>query len=211
MKSREIKVLYEDRYFYIVDKPPGVLSVSYSPSEVSLEEILNRELKKRGEHFKVFACHRLDKETSGAIIFAKTKEAQRKIMELFRNRKIKKIYLAFVQGVLAQNRGSIRLTLKGKPAITNFEVVERYSNFTVVKVNPFTGRKNQIRLHFKRIGHPLVGESKFFLRRDALVKYNKRVCLHSQGIEFKHPFTFKKIVIRSALPKDMKKFLDSCF
>lgn len=209
MKKRELTILYEDEQLLIVDKPPGILSVSYAPSDVSLTDILNRDLKAAGSEHKVFPCHRLDKETSGAMIFAKSRQAQEKMMGIFKKRKVRKTYIAFIQGVFSQNNGVIKFPLDKRQALTEFKVLKRYKNFSVLEVYPLTGRKNQIRLHLKMKGFPLVGESRFALRKNARVKYNKRVCLHAKRVEFTSPFTSRNIIAESPLPSDLQKFLDS--
>jgi len=204
-----IPVLYEDASLLIVDKPSGLLTIPTPKKEKrTLGSILDSYLKEKGELFLAHPCHRLDRETSGVIIYAKGKSLQRKVMELFKARAVKKSYLAFVHGRLASERGEIKNSIEGMPAVTGYKVIEQRSNFAIVEVNPLTGRTNQIRIHFKQIGYPLVGESKFVFRRDYQLR-SKRLCLHARSVEFMHPLTGKKIHIDTGLPQDLKKFLDS--
>jgi 23S rRNA pseudouridine1911/1915/1917 synthase len=100
----------------------------------------------------------------------------------------------------------IALPLEGKTARTEYSVCGRYRDFTVVQVRPVTGRTNQIRLHFKAIGHPLVGEKKFVFRKDFALRAN-RLCLHARSLEFKHPITGKAVSVESVLPAGMANFL----
>ena len=203
-----IPVLYEDEWFAIVDKPPGLLTIPAPQNQSrNLATILNEDLQKQGVAYRFHPCHRLDKETSGLIIFAKGKSAQDDLMRLFKDRKISKTYIAFVQGIMEHDKGVIKRPIEGKPASTRFKVLARRCGFTVVELSPETGRSNQIRIHFKAIGHPLVGESKFAFRKDFALRA-KRVCLHAKYLEFKHPKTDKIIAVKSFLARDMQKFLE---
>jgi 23S rRNA pseudouridine1911/1915/1917 synthase len=203
-----IPVFYEDEWLAILNKPPGLLTVPAPGNRSrSLTQILNEDLQKQGVSYRLHPCHRLDKETSGLILYAKGKSAQDQLMQLFKSRKITKTYIAFVHGRIEQDKGSINRPIEGRPATTRFEVLERRRDFSVVKLNPETGRTNQIRIHFKAIGHPLVGESKFVFRRDFALR-SKRVCLHATHLEFIHPWTLKVVKIESPLARDMQKFLE---
>jgi len=203
-----IPTLYEDDWMIVVDKPPGLLTVPAPGKKLrTLTEILNEDLEKRGVVYRLHPCHRLDKETSGLIMYAKGKSSQEKLMLLFKNRKISKIYTAFVQGRIEEDKGIIEKTIEGQSASTRFKVLQRRREFCVVELSPETGRTNQIRIHFKAIGHPLVGESKFAFRKDFLLRA-KRVCLHAKYLEFKHPQTGHIVAIKSPLARDMQKFLE---
>ncbi|MDD2752401.1 MAG: RluA family pseudouridine synthase [Candidatus Omnitrophica bacterium] len=193
-----IPIIYEDDWLVIVDKPSGLLVIPTPKKENrTLTSILN-----------LHPCHRLDRETSGLIIYAKGKSVQKQMMELFFQRQVKKNYLAFVQGKLPQRNGVIKSTIEGKPAQTHYAVLEERKDFSIVKVIPVTGRKNQIRIHFKSIGHPIVGESKFAFRKDFALKA-KRVCLHANYLEFLHPVTKKMLQVEAKLAADMEQFLNS--
>jgi 23S rRNA pseudouridine1911/1915/1917 synthase len=203
-----IPTLYEDDWLIVVDKPPGLLTVPAPGNKLrTLTDILNEDLEKRGVGYRLHPCHRLDKETSGLIMYAKGKSSQEKLMLLFKNRKISKIYTAFVQGRLEEDKGIIQKQIEGQPASTQFKVLARHRDFSVVELSPETGRTNQIRIHFKAIGHPLVGESKFAFRKDFVLRA-KRVCLHAKYLEFKHPQTGQIVSIKSPLARDMQKFLE---
>lgn len=207
-KISNIGVVYEDDYFLILDKPAGLLSVA-GPNKFSrnLTAILSAESAKNSPTYRLHPCHRLDKETSGLIIFAKGKSAQKKMMQLFKGKAVKKTYTAFLQGKLTQNQGKISLPIEGRMVKTQYKIIRAYKDFSVAEVFALTGRKNQIRLHFKGIGHPLVGETKFAFRKDYKLRA-KRACLHARTIEFIHPFTKRAIRLVSGLPRDMKEFLE---
>ncbi len=202
-----IPVIYEDDLFLIVDKPPGLLSVPSPGSRSrSLTEILNEDARKNGLSLRLYPCHRLDKETSGLIIYAKGKSNQNLMMGLFKERKIAKVYTAFVQGRMKEEKGWIKKAIEGQFASTRFKVIDQRREFAIVELCPETGRTNQIRIHFKAIGHPLVGESKFAFRRDFALRA-RRVCLHAVYLEFKHPESGKVVAARSLLARDMQNFL----
>lgn len=192
-----IPIIYEDEWLLVADKPSGLLTVPTPKNEQrTLTSILN-----------LLPCHRLDRETSGLIIYAKTRAVQQKMMEGFRQRKVKKTYVAFVRGAPYKDQGEIKNRIEGLNALTRYKVIAKRKEFAIVEINPLSGRTNQIRIHFKQIGHPILGEDKFAFRRDFKVKA-KRLCLHATKIEFAHPVTGKLLQLNSDLPKDFKNFLD---
>ncbi len=193
----------------VVNKPSGLLTIPTPKKESrTLTSILNEELRTKGLSYRLHPCHRLDRETSGLIIYAKGKSFQKKMMAEFKNRRVRKTYLAFVRGLPAPPQGEIRRPIDGLSAKTRYKVIEKRKNFAIVEVEPLTGRTNQVRIHFQKIGHPLLGEAKFAFRRDFKIKA-KRVCLHAQALSFRHPITRKIINLTADLPEDMKKILES--
>jgi len=202
-----IPIVYEDEWLLVVNKPAGLLSVPTPKKESrTLTSILNQDAVERGLKYSLHPCHRLDRETSGLVIYAKGKSTEKKMTDAFRNRRVAKKYVAFVHGKLAHPEGKIELAIEGKDALTKYKLIEEKSNYSVVEVYPVTGRTNQIRIHFKNIGHPLVGEDKFIFRKDFSLRF-KRVCLHAEYLEFKHPQTGKIVAVEASLPEDMQKFL----
>lgn len=202
-----IPVVYEDNYLLVLEKPAGLLTIPKpGPGVRTLSSILNDDLKERGASYRLHPCHRLDKETSGLIIYAKGKSIQKKIMDQFRDKRIEKKYIAFVQGRLSKPQGQITLAIENKTAVTKYMVKEERNGFTIVEARPLTGRTNQIRIHFKEIGHPILGETKFAFRRDFKIKA-RRLCLHAQGITFFHPVTGETISLHTQLPPDLQQFL----
>jgi 23S rRNA pseudouridine1911/1915/1917 synthase len=207
-KVRNIPVVYEDDWLLVVNKPTGLLSIPTPKNErYTLTAVLNGELKDKKISYRLHPCHRLDRETSGLIIYAKGKAMQKKIMELFKEKKIKKTYIAFIQGSLPNAKSAINYPLEKKPALTKYKIIDNRKEFSIVEVVPLTGRTNQIRLHFKYIGHPLVGETKYAFRRDFKLQA-KRVCLHAKKIDFMHPITKKAVRLDIDLPQDLKLFLE---
>jgi len=203
-----IPIVYEDDWLLVVNKPAGLLSVPTPKNESrTLTSILNQDLEESGNKIvRLYPCHRLDRETSGLIIYAKSKSTQEKMMNTFRNRLVNKKYIAFVHGKLVHLIGQINSVIEGKSALTKYKVIQEKSNYSVVEVSPVTGRTNQIRIHFKSIQHPLVGEDKFAFRRDFTLRF-KRICLDAQELNFKHPITGKDLRVSIDLALDLKDFL----
>lgn len=203
-----IPILYEDEWLLIVDKPSGLLVIPTPRNEKrTLTTVLNEDSRSKGKLYRLRPCHRLDKETSGAIIYAKGKAIQKKMIELFKRRAISKTYIAFVLGNLSKQEGEIKTLIEGKSAITKYRVIENKKEFAIIEVKPVTGRTNQIRIHFKSIGHALLGETKYAFRKDQPFK-TKRLCLHAKALEFIHPVTKKLIKVDSELAKDLKELLN---
>ncbi len=202
-----IPVIYEDDWLLVVDKPAGLLVVPTPRNESrTLSSILDEEYKNRGFTYNLYPCHRIDRETSGLVIYAKGKSIQQKMMELFRQKKIKKTYVAFVQGNISRMQGEIAKPIEGAPSVTKYRALENRKDFSILELNPLTGRTNQIRLHLKSIGHPIVGETRFAFRKDFALKA-KRMCLHAKSLEFIHPKTNRPLLITSELAGDLKEFL----
>jgi len=203
-----IPIVYEDDWLLVVNKPAGLLSVPTPKNESrTLTSILNQDLEESGNKIvRLYPCHRLDRETSGLIIYAKSKSTQEKMMNTFRNRLVSKKYIAFVHGKLVHKTCQINSVIEGKSALTKYKVIQEKSNYSVVEVSPVTGRTNQIRIHFKSIQHPLVGEDKFAFRRDFTLRF-KRICLDAQELNFKHPITGKDLRVSIDLALDLKDFL----
>ena len=204
-----IPVVYEDDWLLVVDKPAGLLTIPTPRNEKrTLTSILNDDLKERGLLYRLHPCHRLDRETSGLVIYAKGKSIQKKMMDEFKNKSVGKIYLAFVQGRVAKDQGEINRPIEFRPAITKYRVSQRRKDFTVLEVMLLTGRTNQIRIHLKVIGYPIVGETKYAFRKDFKLRA-KRLCLHARDLEFLHPVTKKVMRLSAGLPEDLNKFLDN--
>lgn len=213
MGEKRYRIVYEDEQIIVVDKPSGMLVIPTPKKETNtLTDLLNRELDERGIETNAHPCHRLDRETSGLIVYAKGKSIQQMMMEEFRKRAVKKTYIAFVNGKVAKDFDIItkRIYNRNKKrfdeAITKYKTIKRREDFTVVEAEPVTGRTNQIRVHFKEIGHPLVGESVFAFRKDFKLKF-KRAALHASYIRFTHPVTKKTLDFLAPMPDDMEAFL----
>lgn len=163
--------IFEDEHLLVINKPAGLLSIPdrFFPDKPNLFSALNQV------YGKVWVVHRLDKETSGVICFAKTQEAHRDLSQQFESRKVEKYYHALVEGRLISDKGQIDkpiaaskskggkmiISAHGKPALTSYQVLEHFKAYTLVKVKIETGRTHQIRVHFPAIGHPLAVDATY--------------------------------------------------
>jgi RluA family pseudouridine synthase len=216
MPHAPIKVLYEDNNFIVFDKPSGLLVIpSLKNDRMTLRRIVNEQHPGCSGH--LHPCHRLDRETSGAIIFAKGKRNQQLMMQEFHRQAVRKKYLAFVRGRLSRPQGEIRKPVRdyydrkfarsrARFAVTHYRVKNRHQGYTVVEVFPLTGRTNQIRIHFRDIGHPLLGERIYAYRKDFSVDF-RRLALHASELIFRNPVQRRTIRVVAPLPEDMKDFL----
>jgi 23S rRNA pseudouridine1911/1915/1917 synthase len=213
MGGKRCGIVYEDDWIIVAEKPSGMLTIPTPKGETNtLTDLLNRELDNRGIEANAYPCHRLDRDTSGLILYAKGKAIQQKMMESFKKRLVKKTYTAFVQGDLKTASGVIRARIynrnknRSEEAVTNYRVIDRWKDFSVVEVEPLTGRTNQIRIHMKSIGHPLVGERIYAFRKDYKLKF-RRAALHAAKLEFDHPVNGDRVNFTAPLAEDMKNFL----
>lgn len=206
-----IRIVYEDRYLVVLDKPDHLLSVaSLTEENRTVHAILKRRLGK-----VVYAVHRLDRETSGLMMFAYTDEARDKLKKQFEFHEVLRHYVALVEGHLASKQGTWKSYLQednnnykvysaptGQLAITHYEVIGEKPTFSCVRFQLETGRKNQIRVHCLDDGHPIIGDRKYGARTNPY----DRLCLHAFQLEFVHPFTNKKLRFESSLPAPFLPF-----
>ncbi len=215
---KPIPVLYEDESYVVFDKPSGLLVIPTPKGEGNtLVNIVNHQ-HAPAQGWRLHPCHRLDRETSGAILFAKGKQCQKLMMTVFQKRMVIKKYIALVQGRILKAAGELRSRVldldqkkyrkgsTGQWAITRYRLLQQKRAFGIVEVQPVTGRTNQIRIQFSEIGHPLVGERKYARARDYFLKF-RRVALHACGLEWTHPVSLKRIRVTSDLPEDMEAFI----
>ena len=236
MRSREqkppkIEILFEDEDLIAINKASQMLVIPdrWDPDKPSLISIL----KDRFPNEKIYVVHRLDKDTSGVILFARTAAAHKNLNQQLENRQTEKIYFAVVKGEVKEDgvvdlaidtdrgkKGRVMIHKKGKESITEYQIIERFKGFTYLKIIPKTGRTHQIRIHLQAIGHPLAvdplyGDSAPIflsnLKRNYRFKLDQeerplidRLTLHAGGIHFAHPITGEKLEIVAAIPKDMR-------
>lgn len=205
-----LKILYEDRYFVVIDKPVGLLSVPLDEGETQRNCL--RLLKDFYETDKIYAVHRIDRGTSGILVFARGKQSEEKFDTLFEEHNIDREYYAIIEGRLESERGTWESKLlelpslqvipseEGRIAITHFEVIRRSKKYTYLKLNLETGRKHQIRVHCQMASHPIIGDKRYGSSENPL----KRLCLHACSLGFKHPFTGKMVRFHSPLPRSFE-------
>lgn len=210
-----INILFQDRHLIVIDKPTSLLSVA---SEQSKEEHALHFLR---EHFKtngIFAVHRLDRETSGVLLFARGSASEEYFDGLFERHDLTRQYFAIVEGRLKEDKGTWVSYLtetenfnvittdeeNGRQAITHFEVIRRSKKFTYLKLELETGRKHQIRVHCSAAGHPVVGDKRYGSSLNPI----GRLGLHAALLRFKHPITKKEMEFTSPLPKAFAKLVN---
>jgi RluA family pseudouridine synthase len=171
------------------------------------------------QYAPLFPAHRLDRDTTGVILYAKGKENQERFMALFKEKKMSKTYIAFIHGRIEKPKGRIRIPIKdwhqrrfakhlpAQSALTEYELLSHHQDYSVLQVHPITGRTNQIRIHFTQIGHPLVGEDKYVFRRDYNLRF-RRCALHAMRLVWKSLETNKEVCVEAQLPRDMQEFLE---
>ncbi len=226
-----LKILYEDASLLIVDKPPGMPVFREGPGEgMYVAEALSSqypELLKLGEECRYGIVHRLDKDTSGVLLVAKTKESFQYFQEQFRKRKTGKTYLCLVTGTLKEKEGVIEGKLGRSPndrrkqkvfadpapesardAITAYKVLEEFPGFTLVEVSPKTGRKHQIRAHLAHIHHPIAGDKLYGFKNQPVPQGLKRQFLHASSLKIRME-NGKEKEFRSEIPGDLQTVLNT--
>ena len=222
----ELHILFEDEALIVVDKPAGLLAVPLPrrADAPSVYELLERRFRHRGKR-KPFVVHRIDRDTSGLVVFAKTAAAQDALKEQFRRREPERVYVAVVYGVPFPDRGTWRDTLtwdsralvqkqthprdpRGKEAIADYRVVETFPDASLIEVRLRTGKRNQIRLQARLRGHTLVGEERYVYGPEELrpIRF-ARQALHAARLEFSHPATGAPLVFEAPLPADLADLL----
>lgn len=219
----EIEVLYEDKYLAIVNKPAGmVVYPGAGREEVSLVAALKgmkMELSNPEDEMRNGIVHRLDKDTSGLMMIAKDNKTHDKLSKLLKKREVVRKYYTIVNGVVEHDFGTIDAPIgrdernrvrravsgAGKPAITYFKVIRRFSDFTFLECELTTGRTHQIRVHMKYIDHPILGDNLYGLKD----KYNlENQLLQSFLLEFVHPYTKEAMSFKLEVRDDFKKLME---
>ncbi len=217
--SAGLEILHEDNDILIIHKPAGLLTVATTDErERTAYAYLRRYLKERSPRQKLFIVHRLDKFASGILVFAKSERVQSLLQGVFSRHEIKRKYWAIVEGIVAEDHGTIRSYLaqdrslrmhstedkkRGKSAVTHFRVLRRFRNITVLEVTLETGRKNQIRAHLSEKGHPIVGDRAYGSTQDPL----GRLGLHAFQLGFKHPVQGTPLEYQTDPPPEFLRYL----
>lgn len=225
-----LTIVYEDASIIAIDKPAGLLVIPdrWDKMRPNLYHML-------GGSGNIFVVHRLDKDASGLVLFAKTAQAHRTLCRQFERRHVEKVYAAVVEGKVLKSsgritfpisedpkrKGTMKATLYGKAALTEYRVVERFHGFTYLRVYPHGGRTHQIRVHLAAIGHPLAVDP-LYGRRMALYPSDirsgertqdeapiiSRLTLHAMELVFRHPLTGQRMRLKASLPEDLVALLD---
>lgn len=217
-------VIYEDDELFVVDKPAGMLAVPIPGSSVMNMLDLVRGYFEESSYTDANSAHRIDRYTSGLMVFAKTKEAYHHLFDQFKNHLPKRSYLAVVRGLVDAEEGELNHHLKlvkegfrnivvdesdadATPARLTFKVEERFLSTSLVRVNLDTGLKNQIRVQFNAIGHQLVGD-RHYAPEEEKEQLIKRQALHAWQISITHPRSGEEVQFTADLPADMLRLLD---
>lgn len=211
-KYRGLSIVFEDQYLIVIEKQAGVLSIATEKQKDNTAySTLSNHVKKQDPRNRIFVVHRLDRETSGLMMFAKSEKIQKLLQESWNATIEERTYLAVVEGYVEKKQDTITSYLVeskalivyssknpdvGQEAITHYEVLKSNKNFSLLKVNLETGRKNQIRVHAKDIGHSVVGDEKYGAKSDPI----KRLGLHAWVLAFKHPITKKDLHFETEMP-----------
>ncbi|MBN2345872.1 MAG: RluA family pseudouridine synthase [Candidatus Aminicenantes bacterium] len=224
--TQALTKLFEDEWLLVIDKPSGLpVHPGAGRKRETVLDIFRHEYPQVGamaEKERPGIVHRLDKDTSGALILAKSEEAVRRMQTLFQEREMQKTYLALVAGSMRFRNGAIdrplarslrnraRFEVAGedredrRQALTEFSVIREFASFSFVKLMPHTGRTHQLRVHLAHFGNPVLGDVLYGRSRG---KDFPRLALHAFRIEFDHPFTGEHVQVTSPLPPDLKSYM----
>ena len=217
--NEKIEIVYEDDYILIVNKPLNmIIHPDDKTKNGTLVNLVANYYKQKEINRKVRYIHRIDKETTGIVVFAKDFISEARLLKDLESNKLCRNYLAFVEGKLNKKKGSINapigqdrhsknkmcISSSGKTAITHYSVIKENDKYSLVKFSLETGRTHQIRVHAKYINHPLLGDVTY----GGNYQYINRVALHSYEVKFIHPITKKEINVKCDLPLDIKKLIN---
>jgi len=233
MKKHQLPIIYEDSDIIVVDKPAGMLSVSTEREAVQTAyRLMNDYVRAKHKSNRVWIVHRLDRDTSGVMLFAKNERVKLTLQDNWETLALERGYVAVVQGSAPNKSGQVRSWLKqnkamvmysvskpeadAKLAITNYRVLQTSRKYSLVELSLETGRKNQIRVHMKDLGCPVVGDKKYTLAASN-AKVAKvanpfgRLALHASVLRLTHPTSGKEMRFEAAVPREFAKMFGSVF
>ena len=223
----ELEVIYEDEQILVIDKPFGL--VVHPGSGLTGGTLANGlifyypEIKEVGSPLRPGIVHRLDKDTSGLIVVARTQAAYNSLRQQFEDRTVEKIYLGLARGRFKEKEGIIDLPVGRHPALrqkmsvkskkprlalTRYEVLREFRHSTFLALKPLTGRTHQLRVHLAAIGHPLVGDSRYGQTQGNRRQQERRLFLHAFRLSFRHPLSGEKVEFESPLPPALEARLE---
>lgn len=218
-KTLPFDILFEDEHIIVVNKPSGLLTIATNKEkDKTLYHIVREYLISKDRNARVFIVHRLDKDTSGIVVLAKDERTKNKLQENWNEYVTLREYVAVVHGKLKNESDRIVQRLKetktnlvyvsrdseGKEAITNYKVIKENENYSMVSINIETGRKNQIRVAFNTLKHPIVGDRKYSEIKDK----ESRLFLHANRLKMYYPEIKKEILFETPTPNEFKKIMN---
>ncbi len=212
---KKMDIIYEDKDLLVINKPSKLLTISDGKTDHTLYRMARDYVKKQHKSNKIFIVHRLDKDTSGIVVFTKNEKIKLYLQNNW-NVVAKREYIAILDGKLSNSKGILKDYLyedknhfvhvsknnKGDLAITEYEVTNYYKNNTVVNINIKTGKKNQIRASFANIGYPILGDKKYGCNNNDL----HRLCLHASKLSFN--INDKEYIFEAKLPLEFRKYIN---
>ena len=210
-KSRYVKIVYEDRWLIVIEKMPGILSMAAGHSSLNVKTVLDDYFKKSRQNCRAHVVHRLDRDTSGLMVYAKDIDTEQILEHSWHEIVYDRRYVAVCSGEVEPDDGTMASWLKdnkayvtysspvdngGKYAVTHFHVLDRTTEHSLVEFKLETGRKNQIRVHSADMGHPVCGDTKYGNGDDPL----HRLCLHAWLLCFYHPVTRQPMEFETPVP-----------
>lgn len=214
-----MRILFEDDDIVVIDKDAGLLTIANDKEkERTAYSILSAHVKKQHPKNLIFIVHRLDRETSGVMLFAKSEKVQALLQKDWNETIQQRSYWAIVEGIMTRNEGKVTSWLNenkamvmysslkpgdGQEAVTNYKLIKTYQACSLVECNLETGRKNQIRVHMKDIGFPIIGDKKYGAKTNPI----GRIGLHAKVLEFDHPTKGHRLKYDVPLPKKISAFL----
>ncbi|MCP9611039.1 RluA family pseudouridine synthase [Coprobacter tertius] len=215
-KHPRLRIVYEDQFLIVIDKGYGLLSMSTDRIKTKTAyRIISDYLKENDPGARLFILHRLDRDTSGLMMFAKNKEIQEQMQKAWNDMVIDRRYVAVVEGIPEPGEGQVSSWLKenaafevyssddkegGEYALTRYKVLQNNKNFALVELQLATGRKNQIRVHMKDIGHSIIGDKKYGSKCNPI----RRLALHASRLRFVHPITRRDMFFETPVPRDFR-------
>jgi 23S rRNA pseudouridine1911/1915/1917 synthase len=211
-----LRILHEDDAIVVLEKPEGLLSVA---TDFEQRATVHNMLKRQFHQRRVYPVHRLDRETSGVMLFAYSEQARDELKAQFEQQTVEKTYFAIVEQDMPLGKGTWESYLeeddfyyvkstssshRGKLAVTHYEVLKAHKNRSLLRLKPQTGRKNQLRVHCSEAGYPIIGDKKYGAGTNPI----KRLGLHALKIAFIHPITKRRMVFSTPLPENFYKLLD---
>lgn len=209
-----LDILYEDSDIIVINKPAGLLTVATDQEKrLTAYHLITEYVKRDNLKSRIFIVHRLDRDTSGVLLFAKNEGIKRALQNNWSDLVLERCYAAIVEGIPEEKNGRIQSWLKetktklmysshkagdGLKAITNYQVIHETAEYSLLDIHLETGRKNQIRVHMKDIGHSVVGDKKYGAKTDPL----KRLGLHAYRLKLKHPFSGQVMCFETQLPEN---------